>query len=85
MCGVTILPASLSKHRRCEGCTMLLERELNEKTLCWCGKYHNAPSEQDPHYCRLCMGEDVPMGTPQGQPARVAEEQPEENYYDDDD
>ena len=62
---------------------MLLEPELNEKTLCWCGKYHNAPSRADPHYCCRCMREEVPTGTPKGQPARIAEE-PEEDYYDDD-
>jgi hypothetical protein len=74
MCGLTILPANLSKQPRCDSCTILLEPEFNEKTLCRCGKYHNAPSEQDPYYCRLCMGEAVPLGTPKGEPVRVEEE-----------
>jgi hypothetical protein len=74
MYGLTILPVDLAKHPRCQGCGILLETELDEKTLCRCGKYHNAPSEADPHYCRPCMGEDIPTGTPKGEPVRVEEE-----------
>jgi hypothetical protein len=25
----------------------------------------------DPHYCRLCMGEEVPTGTPAREPERL--------------
>ena len=74
MCGLTVLPANMSNHPRCDGCSILLEPELNEKTLCRCGKYHNAPSQADRHYCRLCLGEDVPTGTPKGEPVRLEEE-----------
>ena len=74
MCGKAILPADLSNHPRCHGCSILLEPEFNGKTLCRCGKYHNAPSLADPHYCRPCMGEEVPTGTPKGEPVRVEEE-----------
>jgi hypothetical protein len=74
MCGRTILPLDIANHPRCHGCSILLEPELNEKTLCRCGKYHNAPSEVDPHYCRLCMGEEIPTGTPKGDPVRTEED-----------
>jgi hypothetical protein len=86
MCGITILPADLARHPRCHGCEILLEPDLNEKTLCRCGKYHNAPSEEDPHYCRLCIGEAVPTGTPKGEPVRREEEPAEfdETLEDDD-
>lgn len=74
MCGRTILPASLSRHSRCDGCSILLEYEFNEKTICRCGKYHHAPSDQDPSYCRLCMGEEAPMGDPNGEPEHTIDE-----------
>ena len=73
MCGLTILPADVAKHPKCLQCLILLEPEFNEKTVCWCGKYHNAPSLRDPRYCRRCMGEPVPEGTPRGQPERIEE------------
>lgn len=73
MCGLTILPADVAKHPKCKGCLILLEPEFNEKTVCWCGKYHNATSVRDPRYCRKCMGESVPEGTPRGQPERIEE------------
>jgi hypothetical protein len=80
MCGLTILPADVCNHPKCHGCSILLEPELNDKTLCWCGKYHNAPSIRDPNFCRMCMGEEVPTGTPRGQPVRIQddEEDPDE-------
>lgn len=83
MCGLTILPLTLSKHQRCEGCSILLEPERNEKTLCRCGKYHNAPSASQPTFCCLCVGEDVPTGTPKGE-VRVDDlsEEPEEYFND---
>jgi len=71
MCGLTVLPADLSNHPRCVSCTTLLEPEFNEKTLCRCGKYHNAPSAKDSRFCRLCLGEEVPTGTPTGEPVRI--------------
>jgi hypothetical protein len=71
MCGLTILPLDVANHPRCDGCSILLEPEQNEKTLCRCGTYHNAVSMLDPHYCRLCMGEEVPTGTPAGEPERL--------------
>ena len=74
MCGRTILLAELSNHPRCLGCFILLEPELNDKTLCRCGKYHNAPSPKDRRFCRQCLGEEVPTGTPQGEPVRVGGE-----------
>jgi len=64
----------ISNHPRCENCSILLEPELNEKTLCRCGKYHNVPSVQSPTYCRSCMGEEIPAGTPKGEPVRLEEE-----------
>ena len=73
----------MAKHPRCENCLILLEPEFNEKTLCRCGKYHNAPSERDPHFCRVCMGEEVPTGTPKGE-TRVEQEDELEDLYDDD-
>jgi hypothetical protein len=73
MCGLTILPADVAKHPKCKGCLILLEPALNEKTICWCGKYHNAPSVKDPRYCRSCMKEPVPEDTPRGQPERIEE------------
>ena len=48
MCGLTILPADVAKHPKCLQCLILLEPAFNEKTVCWCGKYHNAPSVRDP-------------------------------------
>lgn len=84
MCPLTIFPADVANHPLCHNCSILLEPEFNEKTLCRCGKYHNAPSEQDPHYCRPCMGEEVPTGTPKGEPMRVEEELSEFQEYDDD-
>lgn len=74
MCGLTILPLSVAKHPRCALCLLLLEPALNEKTLCRCGKYHNAPSIVDPDYCRACMGEEAPTGTPKGEPVRMEDE-----------
>jgi hypothetical protein len=74
MCGRTIFPRDVANHPTCHGCEILLEPEFNEKTLCRCGKYHNAPSEQDRHYCRPCMDEPVLTGTPQGEPVRLEEE-----------
>jgi hypothetical protein len=71
MCGKTILPQDVANHPKCDACDILLEPELNEKTLCRCGKYHNAPSVSYPSYCRMCMGEEVPTGTPTGEPVRV--------------
>ena len=73
MCGLTILPADVAKHPKCLQCLILLEPAFNEKTVCWCGKYHNAPSVEDPRYCRMCMGEEIPTGTPRGQPERIEE------------
>jgi hypothetical protein len=58
MCGRTVLPAGIANHPRCEACDILLEPAFNDKKLCRCGKYHNAPSVFDPKYCRLCMGEE---------------------------
>ena len=58
----------VANHPLCHNCSILLEPLFNEKTLCRCGKYHNAPSAQDTHYCCMCMGEDVPTGTPKGEP-----------------
>lgn len=56
MCARTILPACVAKHPRCAFCTILLEPEFNEKTLCRCGKYHNAPSEIDPAVIQEQLG-----------------------------
>jgi hypothetical protein len=78
MCGLTILPADLAKHPKCLRCLILLEPEFNQKTVCWCGKYHNAPSLKNPKYCRLCMNEEVPTGTPKGQPRRLQDDEPDE-------
>lgn len=77
MCGQVIVldSDSPSKHLRCHACLILLEPELNEKTLCRCGKYHNTPAEQDRHYCRPCMGEEVLTGTPKGEPVRISAEE----------
>jgi hypothetical protein len=87
MCGRTVLPADVANHPRCEGCSILLEPELNEKTLCRCGKYHNAPSIESPGFCRACMGDDVPTGTPKGEPVKLQEDeeycQEPEEFYDD--
>jgi hypothetical protein len=58
----------LTFHPHCVRCTILLEPERNEKTLCWCGKYHNAPSMRDERLCRRCAGEKVPTGQPAGEP-----------------
>jgi hypothetical protein len=49
MCG-----GNLDGHPHCEGCSILLESQQNDATLCRCGKHHNAPSEIDPRYCRTC-------------------------------
>lgn len=75
MCGLTILPLDVANHPKCKACSVLLEPEFNEKTLCWCGKYHNAPSLQDPRYCRRCKGEEIPTGTPRGRPVSTEEEE----------
>ena len=83
MCGLTILPADVAKHPRCENCLILLEPELNDKTLCRCGKYHNTPSVRHPEYCRACMGEEIPTGTPKGEAPRVIQEDEFDGYYDD--
>lgn len=40
MYGLTILLADVAKHPKCNGCLILLEPEVNDKTLCSCGKYH---------------------------------------------
>jgi hypothetical protein len=80
MCGRTILPAELSNHPRCKTCLILLEPEFNDRTLCYCGKYHNAPSVQDPSQCRKCMGEEEPTGAPRGQPVRIESEEESEIY-----
>jgi hypothetical protein len=79
MCGHTVLPAD---HPRCKTCFMLVEPEFNDKTLCYCRKYHNAPSIRDPNHCRKCMGEEVPTGTPRGQPVRIEDDEEEgtDNY-----
>jgi hypothetical protein len=45
MCGRTILPADVANHPRCDGCSTLLEPELNEKTICRCGKLNPPPDE----------------------------------------
>jgi hypothetical protein len=74
MCGLTILPASIANHPRCDSCGILLEPACNDRTLCRCGKYHNALSEADSHYCRLCLGEEVPTGTPKGEPVKIEDE-----------
>jgi hypothetical protein len=79
MCGRTILPLDVCNHPKCRGCSILLEPEFNEKTLCWCGKYHNAPSVKDSTFCRMCVGEEVPTGTPKGQPIRIQDD--EEDPY----
>ena len=70
---LTSLPADVAKQPKCKGCRILLEPACYEKTICWCGKYHNAPSVKDPRYCRKCMKESVPEGTPKGQPERIEE------------
>jgi hypothetical protein len=74
MCHLVILPAELCKHPKCIGCEKLLEPEFNDLTLCRCGKYHNAPAVADSRFCRSCLGEEVPAGTPQGEPARLTDE-----------
>ena len=74
MCGRTILPPDISNHPRCENCGILLEPELNEKALRRCGRYHNLPSVQSPTYRRACMGEEIPTGTPSGEPVQIEEE-----------
>ena len=81
MCPLTILPVDVANHPRCENCLILLESEFNENTLCRCGKYHNAPAS-DPRFCRMCMGEEVPTGTPQGEIPRLEDpsEQDEESF-----
>ena len=82
MCGLTILPADVCNHPKCKGCLILLEPEFNDKTLCYCGKYHNAPSLKNPRLCRKCMGEEVPTGRPTSQPARMqhGEDDPNDSY-----
>jgi hypothetical protein len=57
---------------------VLLERALNETTICRCGKYHSAPSEIDPRFCRRCMGEEVPTGQPAGEEPSMVEDGVEE-------
>ena len=47
MCGLTILSADVAEHPKCLGCLIFLETAFKEKTLCCCGKYHNAPSIKD--------------------------------------
>ena len=69
---------NLAYHAHCQACTALLEPELNEKTICRCGKYHNAPSVKDPRYCRPCMGEEVPTGRPAGEEPSGVEDGEEE-------
>lgn len=73
MCG-----RNLTGHPACRGCTILLEPELNDDTLCRCGKYHNAPSVKDPRFCRKCKGEEVPTGKPMGETPSVVEDGVEE-------
>ena len=63
----------LMAHPSCHGCTILLEPELHEGTLCRCGKYHNTPSKKDPKFCRLCKGEELRTGKPAGEEPSVVE------------
>jgi len=63
MCGRAVYPEEVANHPRCDGCSILLEPDFNDKTLCRCGKYHNAPSILDPSFCRMCMGDEVPKET----------------------
>jgi hypothetical protein len=74
MCGKAILPADLSNHPRCHGCSILLEPEFDGKTLCRCGKYHNARASPI-YYCRCCLGRTSPRGTPKGEPVRIEAEE----------
>jgi hypothetical protein len=75
MCGLTILPADVCNHPKCLACDRLLEPEFNDKTLCRCGKYHNAPAVADSRFCRQCLAEEVPTGTPKGESPRVTDEE----------
>jgi len=61
----------LVSHRRCRQCGKVLETKRTWKTLCRCGKYHNAPSERDSRYCRTCKGEEEATGQPTGEPPIV--------------
>src|ERR1039458_4391201 len=65
MCGKAILPADLSNHPRCHGCSILLEPEVDGKALCRCGKYHNAPGVAD-LLLPVLPGEDIPTGDAEG-------------------
>ena len=79
LCARTLSADADETHPRCDGCDILLETEFTDKTLCRCGKYHNTPSEQDPDYCRLCMGEEVPTGVPKGELVRVIDQEDDDN------
>jgi hypothetical protein len=68
-------------HLHCLRCTILLEPERNEKTLCWCGKYHNAPSMKDERLCCRCAGEGVPTGQPVGEPSIVEDGEEEHDEF----
>jgi len=78
MCG-----RNLTKHPACEGCSILLEPELTRSTLCRCGRYHNAPSDRYPSYCRSCKQETPLTGKPEGEPPTVEDGEETNEYLND--